>query len=170
MEPSAEAVAAGTAAAAAVDEIQSREALSDEVASTAVAAAVAEDRAEDAQATAQYAAEAVSEVAMAVGDTAVRAETAQETAEVATAVASAAVQETQEIREEVQTLDQKIDFIVAHLRRQEEAAQPTTPEVQEVEVHNAPAQPENNSAGTAESGPTRRRAGRLARRSARTDS
>lgn len=162
------AVVAGQAASAAVEEIQSREELNESVAATEVAAVVAEERATDAENVAQIAAETASEAIGATAAVSEQASVAQETAEVATATASAAIAESQEVREHVQTVDDKLDMILAHLTREKQAEE-TTPEVQEVAV-NDNSQEQSQSTETSESvqsGPTRRRAGRLARRDSR---
>lgn len=168
-ESSTEAIVAGEAAQAAVEEVQSREALNDTVAVTAEVAATAEVRAEVAEETAETAVQAASEAISMTAGVADRVDEAQYTANAATDIASTAVQEAQEAKEVALSTDQKLDVILAHLERQ---AQPQTQEptgVQEVEVHdNAPQTTQSSeSEGTVESRSTRRRAGRLARREAR---
>lgn len=167
-EHSTEATVAGEAAAAAVDEIQTREALTDTVAATASVAMEAEERAGEAQADAQIAAEVAIQASTEVSSAHETAARAEETAVVAASVAGEAVAQNAETEQKVATVEDKLDMILAHLTR--ETQQETAPEVTEVEVHDNAPQTSNESgeeSGSVQSGPARRRAGRFNRRDAR---
>lgn len=114
-ESSPEAVVAGQAAAAAVEEVQERQALSEDVTEAVVTSAVAEETAQDAATIAAMAAgevaEASSNAAMAAGMAGGAAEVAQEALDVSTAsvdYAQRAYEEAQATRAEMAEFRQQL--------------------------------------------------------------
>lgn len=165
-EGSTEAIAAGEAAAAAVEAVQSREELDEHVAVTAAVASEAVQEATEARTDAEIAVQVASEAAQASAGVADRVDEAQYTANAATDIASTAVAEAQEAKETALTVDQKLDRLLDILTAQNQP-QETTSDVTEVEVkNNATTQASDTDESGSESRPasTRRQAGRLARR------
>lgn len=169
-EGSTEAIAAGEAAAAAVEAVQSREELNETVAATGAVAVEAVQEAAEARTDAEIAVQVASEAAQASAGVADRVDEAQYTANAATEIASTAVAEAQEAQEIALTVDQKLDRLLDILTAQNQPQQAST-DVQEVEVsqngdNSAQASAAATENGNAESGParSRRRAGRFNRR------
>lgn len=170
-EGSTEAIAAGEAAAAAVEAVQSREDLNEHVAATAAVASEAVQEATEARTDAEIAVQAASEAVTASAGVADRVDEAQYTANAATDIASTAVAEAQEAKETALSVDEKLDRLLDILTAQNQPQQSSS-DVTEVEVkQNADSTPEANdgNAENAESGParSRRQAGRFARRNSR---
>lgn len=164
-EGSTEAIAAGEAAAAAVEAVQSREELNEHVAVTAAVASEAVQEATEARTDAEIAVQVASEAVSATSGVAERADEAQYTANVATEVASTAIAEAQEAQEIALTVDQKLDRLLDILTASQQPAEPTS-DVTEVEVKNndSSAAQASGSAEESSAEPGPARAGRRARR------
>lgn len=134
-EQSPEAVVAGQAAAAAVDEVKERQELADETTSAVIAAEVAEERSTEAANLAAAAAGAVGEVSQEAGQATSMAGAAAETAEEAREIATGSVDYAQQAFSESQATRADLEEFKKELRALLIPASETETNVEEVPVN-----------------------------------
>lgn len=146
VEQSTTATVAGEAAAAAVDEVETREELAEATQEALITSAVAEGTALESQAVASSAVETAAVAGEIASDASQRAEVASEQAQQATEVSQTALSDNQALRQEMAGVRELLTDIANRLAPAEE----TQSDVSEVDV---------NGGGSSDNGSTKRSGG-----------